>query len=160
MSNYTEICLKPTEIMTGATIGIMRQMQNMRSGRKNCYGAGNDKAWQMHIEGALGELAFAKHLGAYYAGVGVFRGADVGDHEVRTRSSHSYDLILHPDDRDDACFWLLTGSLGNYRLHGWIKGIDGKADRFWSDPAGGRPAYFVPKTELNSPGAVADPVAA
>jgi len=145
-----EIGLTTTEIMQGALVGVMRQVQNIRDRRQDKYGASNSKGWQLHIEGALGEMALAKFLDLYWGGVGTFRGSDVGkSQQVRTRSRHNYELMLHPDDDDEQTYWLLTGTNGTYRVHGWLRGADGKKDHYWKDPAGGRPAFFVPQSDLN-----------
>ena len=144
----SHITLTKTEIMQGALVGVMRQVQNLRDNRQPAYGATTDHDWQWHIEGALGEMALAKALGVFWAGVGLFRGADVVNENVRTRSKHSYDLILHPSDPDDWKYWLLTGCNGTYIIQGWCWGVDGKIDEYWQDPAGGRPAYFVPQAAL------------
>lgn len=146
-----QIQLTGTEIMQGATVGLMRQLQNLKQKRCPAFGAGTTADWQLHIEGALGEMALAKYLNYYWGGVGVLRNPDVFDNDVRTRSRHHYELILHDHDPDDRRFWLLTGTNGAYVVHGWILGRDGKQKDFWKDPAGGRPAYFVPQEKLTKP---------
>ncbi len=145
-----EIQLTPQEILQGAFVGIMRQVQNLKNKNKPAYGAGKKKDWQLHIEGALGEMALGRHLNLFWS-KGVLRGDDVGIMQVRTRSRHSYDLIIHDRDKDDKKFWLLTGLNGCYWVRGWIMGADAKNQKYWLDPAGGRPAYFVPAGELNAP---------
>ena len=143
--------LTPWEMLLAAQAGVMRQVENKKLGRRPAYGAGSAQDWQLNIEGALGEYALAKHLGLYWSGKGKLRAADVGDVDVRTRSKPHYELILHDDDPDDRIFWLLTGVYGRYEVRGWIQGRDGKRPEYWSDPAGGRPAYFVPQSALNRP---------
>ena len=155
--SYVEVVLSPSEIETGAIEGVRRCIQGIAKNRKPAYGAGRDKDWQLNIEGRLGEIAVAKFIGVYSCGTGKFRGADVGKNiEVRTRSSHTYgvvpaDLILHPDDPGDRPFYLVTGRNGSYRIHGWIRGRDGKLPGYWKDPAGGRAAFFVPPDVLLDP---------
>lgn len=145
----SEVALTPTEIMQAAMVGVMRQLQNMRDGRRPAFGAGSASDWQLHVEGALGECALAKHLGIFWCGVGALRAPDVGVVDVRTRSNHSYDLILHDHDPDERVFYLLTGGNGRYVVRGWIRAGEGKRKEFWKDPAGGRPAYFVPQEALH-----------
>ena len=145
---YTAITLTPAEMMTAGHVGVMRQVENLGRRRAPAHGAGSHQDWQLHIEGALGEMALAKALGVYWPGKGGLRDTDVGNVDVRTRSRHNYDLILHESDPDDRRFYLVTGSNGSYRVHGSILGADGKDPQFWSDPAVGRPAYFVPKGVL------------
>jgi len=140
--------LTPAEVLWGAMVGVMRQAQNIKIKRKPAYGAGDDDDWTKHIEGALAEMTFAKYMGVYWTGAFCFRASDVGGWNVRCRSRHSYDLILHEEDPDDGKFVLLTGKNGIYRLHGGIVASEGKLNKYWSDPAGGRPAFFVPKSML------------
>lgn len=150
MGSLVEVNLTPSEMIQGAMVGVVRQLQNLKNSNRPAYGAGKSNDWQLHIEGALGEMVIAKHLNLFW-GKGLLRGDDVGDVQVRTRSSHNYDLIVHKGDPDDKQFWLVTGANGKYRVRGWLLGLEAKQVRFWSDPAGGRPAYFVPARELNAP---------
>ena len=99
----------------------------------------------------MGEMALAKHLGIYWDGKGQMRAPDVGDVDVRTRSKHTYDLIVHDRDDDGRFIYLLTGGNGAYRFHGGIYAGDAKHERYWKDPAGGRPAYFIPQSDLQNP---------
>ncbi len=143
------VTLSTFEIMQAALVGVMRQCQNIRAGRVDAHGASNKMGWQLHIEGACGEMAVAKHFGIFWNGnIGNLRADDVGDLQVRTRSRHNYDLILHPSDPDDKAFILVTGVCPGYQLRGWILGSAGKKPEFWKDPAGGRPAFFVPTEQL------------
>jgi hypothetical protein len=145
------ITLTTYEIIMGSQAGMLRQIENIGRQRKSAYGAGTENDWQLHIEGCLGELALAKYLNLFFSGKGEFRSADVGIVDVRTRSKDWYDLILHPNDPDDRKFYLVTGNNGTYTVRGWILGSEGKQEKYWKDPAGGRPAYFVPQRDLNFP---------
>jgi len=144
----TEIRLTLSEMQIAAHVGIQRQLQNLKNSARPAYGAGSSNDWQLHVEGALGEMALAKHLGIYWDGKGQMRAPDVGCFDVRTRSRHTYDLIVHERDDDDRYIYLLTGGNGVYRFHGGIYARDAKDERYWRDPAGGRPAYFVPQNKL------------
>lgn len=145
--DYIEIDLTSSEILQGSLVGSMRQVENLKNGKRPTYGAGNSNDWQLHIEGALGEMAFAKFKDAYWS-KGSIGDPDVGDDQVRTGAKHTHNLILHPYDQDDARYYLLTGVNGCYRIWGWILGKDGKNENYWSDPLNGRPAFFVPKEAL------------
>jgi hypothetical protein len=144
----TEIRLSPKEVLQGAVVGAMRQVENLKAGRQPAYGAGVLNDWQLHIEGALGEMAFAKFAGLYWSGAHGFRADDVGSWQIRTRSEDWHELILHEDDADDRRFVLITGRNGDYVIHGWIFAKEGKRADLWKDPAKGRPAFFVPQSEL------------
>ena len=145
-----EVKLTPSQIMMAAHCGTMRQTMNLKNRKPATYGAGHLNDWQLHIEGCLGEMAVASYLNLYWDGnLGFFSKADVGSLEVRTASNHRYNLILHPADKDDSKFILLTGVNGSYQIHGWIYGREGKKEEFWRDPLGGRPAFFVGKEHLH-----------
>ena len=141
--------LTPAQVLQAAQAGIMRQTYAIRQKLKPAYGASTKNDWQLHVEGCLGEMVVAKYLDRFWDGtVGITQHGDVGRIEVRTRSQDNYDLIVHDRDPDDSTFILVTGRNGAYNIRGWIRGEEAKQDRFWSDPAGGRPAYFVPQDAL------------
>lgn len=133
------------EVRMAAEIGLIRQIQNLSNGRKDRFGCSPDEGWGPHIEGACGEMAVAKAFGIFWSGaLGNLKADDVGKLQVRTRSKSHYELILHPDDYDDRPFVHVTGLAPEFVIVGWIIGRDGKRTEFWGDPAGGRPAFFVP----------------
>lgn len=135
--------------MTAAQVGVMRNVSAIRAGKTNQHGFDED-GWNIHIEGACGELAAAKALNIYWDGsVNTFKkGADVGPYQIRTRSKHSYDLLVRNDDRDEDIFILVTGRAPEFVVHGWLSGRDAKQDRFLKDHGNRHPAFFVPKSEL------------
>jgi len=107
----------------------------------------------MHRLGAMGEVAAAVHLGLeahLFTEQTARRGsADLpGDIEVKTRSRHKYDLIVQKDERPGKRVVLVTIENNKVILQGWCVAGDVMDQKFWADPAGGRPAYFIPKTEL------------
>jgi len=107
----------------------------------------------MHRLGAQGEVAVAAHLGLeqhLFAEKEAKRGvADLpGDIEVKTRSRHYYDLIVQRDERPDKKLVLVTIENNRILIHGWCVAGDVMQERFWADPARGRPAFFVPKNVL------------
>lgn len=144
-----DVNLTSAEIMMAAQAGIMRQVQNIKTKADPYYGASDVADWQLHIEGCLGEFALAKYLNVWWGGKGNKRSADVFVYDVRTRSSHNYDLILHPNDPDDRVFWLVTGRNGAYKIHGWIIAKDGKQEKYWKEPVQNRAAFFVPQSALS-----------
>lgn len=146
----TQITLKPAEYFHAAYAGFFRQATNICRGRVDAYNF-NGNGYDVHVLGAIGEYVVARTLGIFWSGPGTLRASDVGRHiQVRTRSRHDYELIVHPNDEDDAPFVLVTGQGLDYVVHGWIMGRDGKQREWWNDPARGRPAYFVPHTALRA----------
>lgn len=147
-----DIKLTPSEVMQAAMAGVMRQVQNIKAGRRARYGAGNANDWQLHIQGCLGEFAVAKALGIFWSGNhGNLDAADVGDLQVRTtRYGNNPFLRLQKADNDDDVFILCSGVNDAFKLHGWMHGRDGKLDKFWGDKwNNGRKAFWVPNHLLN-----------
>jgi hypothetical protein len=70
--------------------------------------------------------------------------------DVKTRSLHRYDLIVQLDESPDKILVLVTIERRITLIHGWMQASDAMKQQWKKDPAGGRPAYFVPKTELLS----------
>lgn len=96
-------------------------------------------------------MAFAKFVNKYWNGsVNTFKnGGDVGRFQVRTRSDHSYDLIIRPDDRDSDYFILVTGQAPVFRVRGFILAADAKRMSECIQTYGGRPpAWFIPADRL------------
>lgn len=148
MSNI-EVALTVSEMQIAATVGMMRQIENLTVGRKDAHGAEKEDGWQYHIEGAGGELAFAKWADRFWSGaIGNLKADDVGTTQVRTAMAHHKRLILHRTDPDGRKFVFVTGVMPRFMIRGWTWARDGKQERFWSDPKGGRPAFFVPTNLL------------
>jgi hypothetical protein len=111
-----------------------------------------DKALKVHLLGAAGEVAVASYLGLkheLFKEKEAKRGSeDLPGIDVKTRSRHSYDLIVQKGENPDKRFVLVTIQDQKTLLHGWCYGEEAMQDRFWADPAGGRPAYFVGQSFL------------
>lgn len=152
--------LSHSEIIHAVFGGAMRQIENIidpARRRQDKHGAEHVDGWGAHIDGALGELAFAKSRGAYWAGVGLFRGPDlefVGGQtriQIRTSPSHAGSLIVRTTDDDGDAFVLVTGRIPTFRIRGWLYGYEAKKPIHWTDKNTGRPpAWFVPADQLRS----------
>lgn len=143
----SSVLLSRSEMRIAADVGVLRQLGALdRPDAHGLLGSG----WNEHIEGSLGEMAFAKALGVYWAApINTFKeGGDVGAFQVRTRSNDNYDLLVRPTDRDEDIFVLVVGQRGIYRVVGWLYGRECKRPE-WLKTYGGRPpAYFVPQEAL------------
>jgi len=143
--------LTPKEMIVAATMGVMRQVENLKLGRRPAHGAGTSADWQKHIEGCLAEFAAAKALGLYPAGAATFRAPDLGGTlEVRSTQHPRGRLLVHPEDPDGHRYLLVAGENGSYEIAGWISGEDAKRSQWWDEPQKGRPAYCVPQSALRS----------
>lgn len=146
----TEVVLTWHEMAAAAAVGVQRQIRAMRSGLTDKHGLDPDNGWNVHIVGAQGEMAFCKATGVYWpASIDRFKlDADVGPCEIRTRTNHSYDLLIREDDADRP-FILVTCEPPVFRIHGWIKASEARSHSEWVKTHGGRePAWFVPSSEL------------
>ena len=145
------IKLTEYELFYAAIVGVRRQVQALLGNLPNRHGFDGD-GWGVHIEGAAGEMAYAKFRNKYWScSVGTFQsGGDVGEVQVRTRSKQDYDLIVRKDDPDDAFFVLVIGQSPSFRICGWMKGGDAKQDKWLQTHGGREPAYFVPQADLES----------
>jgi len=148
-----EVSLTDYELAMAANAACLRNIAAVKRGYKSKI---EDQQWQSHIEGACGEVAVAKAMGKYWGGsVNSFKSSgdiDSTGWEVRTRSSHNFDLIVRKDDPDDRVFILVTGRSPNYCVWGWIKSEDAKQQKWIKDYGGHGEAYFVPHSALRPMG--------
>lgn len=147
----------PDQRQRARSEAFRRQALNEKQGRKgrNNGAENGELALRHHLLGAAGEMAAAVMLGMedkLYQETEAKRGsADLPPNiDVKTRSRHYYDLIVQLDENPDKILVLVTIENRITLIHGWIQAADAMKEQWKKDPAGGRPAYFVPKTELLS----------
>lgn len=135
--------------MIAAHVGCMRHLAALKAGLKDKHGA-EGGGWQLHIDGALGELAVAKATKMYWsAGINTFSASDLGENvQVRTRSRHDYELIVRDNDSESDTFVLVTGIAPSYKVRGWINGSAAKRNEWLCAHGGREAAYFVPIDSL------------
>ena len=111
-----------------------------------------DKALEIHLLGAAGEMAVAAHLGMkdhLFKESEAKRGSDdLPGIDIKTRSKHCYDLIVQKNEDPRKKFVLVTIEKQKTLIHGWCYGEEAMQEQYWADPARGRPAFFVPKEKL------------
>ena len=132
--------------------GFVRDVQAGRDTQKGKYGVNNAvNGWQYNCDGAMAEMAVAKHFGVFYDGAyGNFKAKDVGELQVRSTSLKRGSLLLHDSDLDDDRFILvLTFEAPVLYLCGWCYGREGKQEQYWRTDTK-RPAYFYPQNFLRS----------
>jgi len=134
--------------------GMRRQSVNEAKGLRGRNGGASfgSKALEIHLLGAAGEMAVASYLGMksfLYQATEAERGScDLPNIDVKTRSKTSYDLIVQKRESPEKKYVLVTIQDKTTLIHGWIYGKQAMQEKFWADPAGGRPAYFVGKEHL------------
>ena len=136
--------------------GMRRQSVNEARGLRGRNGGASfgSKALEIHLLGAAGEMAVASHLGMksfLYQATEAERGScDLPGIDIKTRSKHQYDLIVQKNEPPEKKYVLVTIENKTTLIHGWIYGGEAMQEKFWADPARGRPAFFVPKENLHS----------
>jgi hypothetical protein len=152
-----EFVFTPEERRLAMEEGMRRQSVNEAKGLRgrNKGPRFGDKALEVHLLGAAGEMAVASYMGLkehLYAEREARRGSDdlPGGIDVKTRSKHKYDLLVQRRSDPGKKFVLVTIENQKTLLHGWCYGSEAMDEKYWADPARGRPAYFVPKTVLRS----------
>jgi hypothetical protein len=150
-----EFVFTPEERRLAMEEGMRRQSVNEAKGLRgrNKGPRFGDKALEVHLLGAAGEMAVASYMGLkehLYAEREARRGSDdlPGGIDVKTRSKTCYDLIVQKQENPEKRFVLVTIESQKTLLHGWCYGHEAMQERFWADPARGRPAYFVGKEHL------------
>lgn len=140
--------LSLSEMLNGCIVGCLRHHESSRKKMPDKHGFDGSKlsGLSIHVDGACGEIAVAKLRGRYFGGlVNSFKAADLGNNvQVKTRSSHDYDLIVRRDDNPDHIFVLVTGSPPQLFVRGWIYGHEAMQEKFLKTYGGREPAYFVP----------------
>ena len=145
----------PEERQAAMEEGMRRQAVNevKRLRGRNGGASFGSRALDIHLLGAAGEMAVASYLGMkheLYKEVEAKRGSDdLPGIDIKTRSKHSYDLIVQKQENPDKKFVLVTIENQQTLLHGWCYGRQAMDARYWADPARGRPAFFMPKENLH-----------
>ena len=120
------------ELTYAGMVGVLRRVQSIFDHlNKNNYT--QVSSWQTDIDGACGEMAFAKHMDAYWDGyVGTletrdYKRRDVAGCQVRaTHYPHGH-LILRPNDNDiEAPYVLVICTPPRFRLVGAMSLLMGK----------------------------------
>lgn len=143
----TVIKLTWAEVLLAANVGVLRNVQSLKLGRKRI---GNDDTWDCNIEGACGEMAVAKNFGNFWSGaIGNIDADDVGTYQVKTNTSRKWDdLILRKWNKPDRIYIGVLSFLPSFTITGWIYGEEGMQEKYYRDGRPGMPAYFVPRSVL------------
>ena len=154
----TSIVLSWSEIVTAAGVGVLRHVSALRNTMRQVNGADPDD-WTIDIDGALAELAVAKHLQLpwdMFAPLGAFNRPDVGPYQVKAngrarRNAAHDDLIVKESDPIGDPYISVLNFPPRFEICGWIAGVEAKNKRYWCDRlAPGRDAYLVPRADLKS----------
>jgi hypothetical protein len=150
-----QITLEPKHIdFADNNVARRRQAAAVERNRQAHNGAPIDPAAALgiHILGARCECAgylwfklngISLHWHTFAQEVGGL--PDLGDFvDVKGCRKGWHKLIVQQDDPDDWAYLLVLGhDHPRYQMAGWMWGWEAKQERYWSDPAGDRPAFFI-----------------
>jgi len=141
--------LTQAECALAAQIGCRRHISAKFNNRGDVIGLSN--GWEDNIEGALAEVAFAKHMNLWFdPNLGKFGEPDVGDWHVRSTKYERGKLCIHPNELTGK-YVLLTGKFNRWTVAGWINAEEGRQEQFYTTVRDDRPVkcYWIPQEELN-----------
>ncbi len=134
-----------------AMVGIQRNWEDHEHGLKSggAFKMRDGWAWEQHILGAAGELAFAKFLGLEWTPAKM-KAKDVGAYQVRTVVRDDGQLVVREKDVDTDRFALVTVKAHHrFRIAGWTSGGTAKQIGERRNPNGWGEAWFVDQVKLN-----------
>lgn len=141
-----EVKLASEDILNGVIVGARRMYDSVR---RNLDNQGSGSNWHQNIEGALAELAFAKHFGLWFdQGVGKYKSKDVGDYHIRSTKLKNGCLILRKEDPNGK-YVLVVGEYDTFKIIGWIHSEDCMKDDYLKSPNDRDAAWFVPQSKLH-----------
>lgn len=147
-----QIELTDSEIRQVALVAADRVITSKNLGYKNKHGFDGKSRWDIDINGAAAELAYAKMRKEYWkASTGTNQDVDHNENvEIRWTSHQGGKLILRPGDNPESYFVLVVDPAPVMRVVGWIKGLDGMIDQYKTDfGVSGRPeVWAVPQSDL------------
>lgn len=140
--------LERKELTVAAMAGVMRRIDNLYANTGARHGAPD--AWNVDIDGCIGEMLVARFLNQYWAPGHWTSGDILRGIEVRSTRWRDGCLLLHHDDADTKPYVLVTLEGPSGRIRGWLLGREGKQPDHWRTDAR-EPAFFVPQSRLRDP---------
>jgi hypothetical protein len=142
--------LTKSELMVAGLVGNMRSISSLGRLVQNKHSP-NDSQWQIDVDGAAAEMAFAKWMNVYYEPtLNTFKDPDVGRVQIRSTKHEHGKLIVRDRDVKNEIIVLVINAMPEYRMAGWIYTDDAKQDKYIYDPnSKNAPAWMVPQSDLN-----------
>lgn len=143
------VLLYPADVRLATDAGTARFAR--RRDTEQRYGRlQSDHTVELEIEAIGAEIAVARAIGrAWIDSDRPDYDGDVGDGvQVRHTRYSTGRLLLHPDDRDDHVFFLVTGVFPEFRVVGYLRGARARAVGRVLVLQPGRPVIAVRQSEL------------
>ncbi len=157
------IRLEPIHIAYADKVAETRQFEVTRLGRKAMHGESTSTTESLarHTLGARCEAAAKLYLSPikWNALAENLRDLpDLGDFiDVKGVTNPAHRMIVHPEANPRWAFLLVNAADHPlYFMAGWCWGCDAQRSRYWRDPTGNRPAYFIPQADLRPAGELYD----
>ena len=136
------------EMTKAANAGVMRQIQEIRTGSHNAHGLEPGHDWEYAIEGALAEYAFALYMKLPWTATGNKGNPDFDGWEVKMTQRQNGSLIIRKADAPG--YYVLT----IYKGEGAVEVHHSYHYKEWDDKLAGDPddrekVMFVPQTRCN-----------
>lgn len=113
--------------------------------------AEDEKRWDIDIESACAERAYAKVSEQYYdSGIGTYKAPDVGNVQVRHTVLDYGKLILRDGDDPNEPYALMTGRAPNLTYRGWLLGVELKVEKYHANPHNKGWLWWAPQPDLHS----------
>jgi len=144
-----KIKLSEMELKVGCITGYERHIESVVNNRRPRFPEKYiGELLLNHQLAACAELAFCKMSGIYFAHTkNTFHIADVLDN-IEVRYSNLPEVKVRRDD-NNMIVVSMSGNLDCFTCNGWIKSEDAKRQEYEKDYGNrGRPAYFVPLTNI------------
>ena len=153
------VVLDRQEFFVGAQVAIMRNVSSILKGGSDRRRMELENRWWTAIEGACGEVAFAKAYKLFPAlSVDAAQDdpeSDVCGYDVKTMGEYRYVLRLTPEEAKRSVWYaLVCGKAPLFEVHGCFWGPDALEHPDWIKAPPQKngtprpPAYFVPMDKL------------
>jgi hypothetical protein len=144
-----EVELTFGEQAAAAMVGVYRQLESVRKGRKDKI-VSKESGYTIHINGAMAEQAVAKYLGVHWCnGVNTYSDPDILPNlQTKWRSQDDGDMYVPQNCNEEDIYVLVIGQAPAMRIVGWIGASDAKKFPLEA-PGGWKPAFRVPQSELH-----------
>lgn len=145
------ITLTWPEILSGASTGLIREIETLRQNIKWGHGANFDnyQKWGKTISGCICEMALAKKMDSYFNhSVNNFFGKDIvidgKPVQVRSqlKSKHEKYLTIRPKFKHEDYYFLVIDDMPNFYFYGYIQAKDCQKYGIWTNQNISSRPYF------------------
>lgn len=143
--------LTEDEFLQAGYLAIRRNVTRIMRFGCDSHGMPLVRKWFDSVNGACGEMAFAKAFELpWHQGIGLYKNdpqGDVSGYEVKTHTHHTYLLRLRPDEIQKPRWYAhVTGCAPSFLIHGmwWGPWTAGRDEWLSALDPGRPPAYLIP----------------